>query len=107
MANRGLYEIHRTLVRDVKLHSGCADCGYKAHHAALQFDHLPGTTKRGTIGQLCGKSDVAVLDEMDKCDIVCANCHAIRTFIRGQLVLRLSNNLQYNRKMRKRRCRKI
>ena len=65
-----------------KLEHGCADCGYKAHHAALDFDHRPGTSKVRDIksGQQLGW--VALQEEVAKCDVVCANCHRIRTFVR-------------------------
>jgi len=46
----------------------------------LEFDHLPGTTKVGSIANLKGRiPNQALLDEIAKCEIVCANCHAIRT----------------------------
>jgi hypothetical protein len=65
-----------------KLEHGCADCGYRGHHAALDFDHLPGTAKVRDIksGQQLGWA--ALQEEVAKCDVVCANCHRIRTFVR-------------------------
>ena len=65
-----------------KLSHGCADCGYAAHHAALDFDHRPGTTKVRDIksGQQLGWA--ALQEEVAKCDVVCANCHRVRTFVR-------------------------
>lgn len=72
----------RQYVIDHKLASGCVDCGYRAHHAALDFDHLPGTTKVRDIksGQQLGWD--ALLAEIAKCEVVCANCHRIRTVSR-------------------------
>ena len=62
----------------------CVDCGQHVHHAALQFDHLPGTEKRGEVGYLMRHSSKQlILDEIAKCEPVCANCHAVRTFTRG------------------------
>lgn len=42
-------------IRDYKLEQGCFDCGYKEHHAALEFDH---TEERGmgTVSSLAGSS---------------------------------------------------
>jgi hypothetical protein len=71
-------------VIDYKLQRGCTDCGFKGHHAALHFDHLPGHEKVRDIksgGQLGWQ---ALLDEIAKCEVVCANCHAIRTWQRVQ-----------------------
>ena len=64
---------------DYKLSKGCADCGYKDHPAALEFDHLPGTKKLFNIGQGRGHTLEAVRAEIAKCEVVCANCHRVRT----------------------------
>jgi hypothetical protein len=49
----------------------------------MQFDHLPGAPKRGDIGFLMRySSKKLILDEMQHCELVCANCHALRTFYR-------------------------
>lgn len=68
----------------LKMERGCADCGYRAHPAALQFDHLPGSTKRGKISSLSRYSWERIAEELAKCEVVCANCHAIRTVTRWQ-----------------------
>jgi cob(I)alamin adenosyltransferase len=49
----------------------------------MTFDHLPGTSKRSEISTLLysGYRQV-LLDEIAKCQLVCANCHAARTFVR-------------------------
>lgn len=67
-----------------KIEHGCTDCGYNAHPAALDFDHLPGTLKLYTIraGQSLGWK--ALLAEIEKCEVVCSNCHRIRTVTRNR-----------------------
>lgn len=69
-------------VKQYKLTQGCADCGYNSHHAALDFDHRPGTTKVRDIksGKTFGWA--ALQEEVAKCDVVCANCHRVRTYDR-------------------------
>lgn len=69
-----------------KLAKGCTDCGYATHPAALDFDHLPGTTKVRDIksGQQLGWA--ALQAEVAKCEVVCANCHRIRTTTRREEV---------------------
>lgn len=68
------------ITNKIKLERGCADCGYKAHPAALQFDHLPGTKKLAGVAYLTFSAPAKkLLEEIDKCEVVCANCHAIRT----------------------------
>lgn len=60
-----------------KLSKGCIDCGYKKHPVALHFDHIHGEKVR----QICDfrNWDLA-LEEVSKCVVRCANCHAIKTF---------------------------
>lgn len=61
----------------------CADCGGEFPYYVMQFDHLPGTEKRGNVSHMVHKGGrQAILDEIAKCEVVCANCHAVRTFER-------------------------
>ena len=53
------------------------------HPVAMQWDHLPGQPKRGAVGILVRNlSRERILEEMAKCELVCANCHAVRTYER-------------------------
>lgn len=71
-------------INRIKLRAGCADCGYNAHPAALEFDHRPGEKKLFEISSNpCGKWS-KVWAEMQKCDVVCANCHRVRTVERHE-----------------------
>jgi hypothetical protein len=69
---------HRARLNAIKLDRGCIDCGYRRHPAALEFDHLPGFEKSFTIGNIRAAWE-RVEAEIAKCEVVCANCHAIRT----------------------------
>lgn len=63
--------------------SPCVDCGNKFHPAAMQWDHRPGTIKTGDVANLAHRGNKKlVLAEIEKCDLVCANCHAVRTYDR-------------------------
>lgn len=62
----------------------CTDCGGEFPVCAMHFDHLPGCTKEFGIAASLTMSDEKLYNEIDKCEVVCANCHAIRTFERGQ-----------------------
>jgi len=78
--NAERYRLHRAMTDSIKLERGCADCGYNAHPAALDFDHLPGSKKKTSVSQICSWKDTAVvLAELAKCEVVCANCHRVRT----------------------------
>ena len=55
----------------------CVDCG-EPDPVVLEFDHL--RDKSFSIGQsLSRRTWQAVLEEMEKCEVVCANCHRRRT----------------------------
>lgn len=49
----------------------------------MDFDHRDPATKVYGVSQMLTCSMAAIEDEMSKCDLVCANCHRIRTFDRG------------------------
>lgn len=67
-------------IQNVKLERGCTDCGYAANAVALDFDHLPGTEKLYRIATMAAGLTKAKIDaEIAKCEVVCANCHRIRT----------------------------
>lgn len=53
---------------------GCSLCGYSACLAAIEFHHVTGD-KSFEINQLSGYSIERVKKEMEKCVVVCANCH--------------------------------
>ena len=95
MCNRCLYvkytrpnvESKMQEIHQYQLEKGCADCGYNTHPAALEFDHLPNTEKKFNIGEEMGNySREKLWEEIEKCDVVCANCHAIRTATRRNRV---------------------
>lgn len=71
--------------RKLKSHP-CTDCGMTFHPAAMQFDHTSSEDKRNNVANLVsmGLGKKTVLAEIEKCDLVCANCHAIRTFNRRE-----------------------
>jgi hypothetical protein len=66
-------------VAAIKVARGCADCGYNDNPVALHFDHLPGFKKVKQISRLLRCRWETIEREIAKCEVVCANCHAIRT----------------------------
>ena len=61
----------------------CVDCGFDGHFAALEFDHLDPKTKKFTIGASgTARTWNALVEEAKKCEIVCSNCHKVRTYNR-------------------------
>lgn len=64
----------------LKLARGCADCGWRAWARGLDWDHVRGTKARGIATLIAnGRPWTEVEAEMAKCDVVCANCHRIRS----------------------------
>lgn len=65
----------------------CTDCHKTYPYYVMQFDHISG--KEYNISTLVNYNNrVKIKDEIAKCEVVCANCHAERTHRRG-LVHRL------------------
>lgn len=59
----------------------CKRCGYAENNVALDFDHIDPTRERFGIGpRLAFCSMSVLLAEIAKCQLLCANCHRIRTF---------------------------
>ena len=59
----------------------CQDCGLKDFRI-LEFDHRDPKQKSFNIGEATSTGNYGwstILTEIDKCDIVCSNCHRIRT----------------------------
>ena len=53
----------------------CAVCGYKTCEAALEFHHLNPEEKDFSIAHARLTSFENIKSELDKCVLVCANCH--------------------------------
>lgn len=63
----------------------CTDCGQAFPAPIMHWDHLPGHQKIGAVSDLASSRTAAlVLDELKKCELVCANCHSLRTARRAK-----------------------
>jgi len=54
----------------------CERCGYNKCNAALQWHHLDPTQKEFGISGKRGAPVEQLKKEIDKCTLLCANCHA-------------------------------
>lgn len=54
----------------------CQRCGYDRCPAALTFHHREPAAKEFQIATMFGWSWARIVQELDKCDLLCANCHA-------------------------------
>lgn len=60
----------------------CADCKNTFHPICMDFDHKEDKTIEVSKAAANGLSQERLLAEIKKCDIVCSNCHRIRTELR-------------------------
>ena len=63
----------------------CKDCGKKYPPICMDFDHI-GNDKRLNVSYLVshGYPMDQIIKEIKKCELVCSNCHRIRTWKRLQ-----------------------
>jgi hypothetical protein len=71
--------VHHLAVIQAMKNVPCADCGQRFDPVCMDFDHRDPSQKQFTIAGGYSRSLEALLDEIAKCDIVCANCRRLRT----------------------------
>ena len=71
----------RAQIKKLKESQPCMDCGFYYPAPLMEYDHRPGVKKRATVARLVQwqYSWKIIKAEVDKCDLVCANCHRYRT----------------------------
>lgn len=80
-ASRRYRDRNRAIIREAK-QKPCADCARSYPYYVMQFDHT-GSEKNFNIGNIGPTgSRTRLLAEIALCDVVCANCHAERSFKR-------------------------
>lgn len=88
--NKGVYQDrqrrHRQRIREVidnLKRVPCADCGRSYPACVMDFDHRDPKKKTMNLSMATrrGWSITRVVEEASKCDVVCANCHRLRTFM--------------------------
>lgn len=68
-------------IKELKESTPCADCKQSYPSCVMDFDHVRGR-KKIAIGTAVRKWDLnQIKSEILKCEIVCSNCHRIRTHI--------------------------
>lgn len=67
---------HLEILNKIKEDSGCVICG-ESRVICLDFHHKNKNDKNFTISSNLGKSIDELLNEVEKCIVVCANCHRI------------------------------
>ena len=79
----------REYVYEKKSNTPCTDCNIIYPHYVTDYDHI-GQDKSDTISRLINSGSFKKIDEeISKCELVCSNCHRIRTYKR----LNISNKV--------------
>ena len=69
----------------MRLGIGCQDCGWRSWPRGLDWDHVRRRKLAGISEMIANRRPLTlIMIEMEKCDVVCANCHRIRTCNRRQ-----------------------
>lgn len=72
----------RKWVYQLKHNNPCTDCNQRFPYYVMDFDHLE--NKNNTVSRLINTgSKKQVIEEIAKCELVCSNCHRIRTYARN------------------------
>lgn len=82
--NKNYKHRNREFVRRVKQLFACADCNMRFHYSQMDFDHIDG--KEENISRMMNQSYSLekIKKEIRKCELVCSNCHRLRTWSRLQ-----------------------
>lgn len=66
-------------VDEIKSTTPCMDCGGTFPPECMDFDHLRDKVKNVSAMIYASRPWNEIEEEMSKCELVCANCHRIRT----------------------------
>lgn len=78
---------NQSWIDGVKLGLPCDDCGRSFPTCSMDYDHRDAETKSFGVSYAArvGKRREAVMAEIAKCDLVCSNCHRVRTKMRSTI----------------------
>lgn len=69
----------------------CMRCGWKGNIVAFQFHHKDPSTKLFEIGNCANKAWKTIVEEVLKCELLCANCHIIEHSNRSDNFIKFIN----------------
>ncbi len=69
---------HVAILAMIKSERPCYDCGAMLPPECMDFDHVRGSKVRD-ISDMSTATDSRIWEEINKCQLVCSNCHRIRT----------------------------
>lgn len=68
-----------SLIRKLKDNQPCVDCGDRYPYYVMDFDHLHSKKLNPSYIPKMGWCMERIQEELDKCELVCSNCHRERT----------------------------
>ncbi len=84
----------REYLREIK-NKPCLDCGIQYPFYVMEFDHRDPNAKLRGVTKLVNNCNMKKLtEEIEKCDVVCANCHRIRTWNKETGVLKYRDGIR-------------
>jgi hypothetical protein len=72
---------NRAFLVGLRAENPCTDCRQRYPYYVMEFDHAHGP-KKMKVSAMTSLHMGAIIRELSKCDIVCANCHRARTHFR-------------------------
>lgn len=78
-----IYQNKRIAVGQIKQSLQCSKCGYNEYPVALDFHHLNPKEKDTSVARMLANNYTLdkIMDEINKCICLCANCHRIFHFL--------------------------
>jgi hypothetical protein len=69
-------------IREYKERHPCVDCKVQYPYYVMDFDHVRGRKHKNVMELVPTLSKKKIDEEIAKCEVVCSNCHRIRTHLR-------------------------
>lgn len=69
-------------IQDLKSKTPCMDCKESYPYYVMDFDHVRGRKHKNVMELIPTLSKKKIDEEIAKCEIVCSNCHRVRTHSR-------------------------
>lgn len=82
----------RMHILGVKANTPCVDCDILYPPQVMEFHHRDGEEKDGNVGDMYQRavSIERLQQEIDKCDLLCANCHRMRPSFRHKKLYKVA-----------------
>ena len=79
--NKNYRENVRQYLKEQKEKNPCSDCKVFFPYYVMEYDHLH--SKINSVSKIASTGTLRqVIEEIEKCELVCSNCHKVRTWKR-------------------------